>query len=138
MRPARAERPSEPVPGYGLFATADGRQVSLGVVNEQHFWSPLCGELGLGELKDLGFEERCRRGGELQHAIAAAVATRDRDELVAALTGAGVPVAPVLDRVEMLASTPFPTFPVRLPLPDTSREVPALDQHHGEGFCDRP
>ena len=80
----------------------------------------------------------CGRGDELQRAIGDAVAVRDRDELVAALTGAGVPVAPVLDRVEMLASAPFPPFPVRLPLPDTTREVPALDQHRGEGFCDRP
>jgi len=30
------------VPGYGLFTTADGGQLSLGVLNEQHFWSALC------------------------------------------------------------------------------------------------
>jgi alpha-methylacyl-CoA racemase len=136
--PDAGQRPSEPVPGYGLFATADGRQVSLGVVNEQHFWSALCRELGLDELKKLGFDERCGRGGELQRAVGDSIAIRDRDTLVTALIGAGVPVAPVLDRVEMLASAPFPPFPVRLPLPDTTREVPALDQHRGEGFCDRP
>jgi crotonobetainyl-CoA:carnitine CoA-transferase CaiB-like acyl-CoA transferase len=125
---------AEPVPGYGLFATADGGQLALGVVNEQHFWSNLCRELGRPELADLGFEERCRRGAELQHAIGASIATRARDDLVTRLVAAGVPVAPVLDRQGMLAAAPFPTFPIRLPLPGASGPVPALDQHRGEGF----
>ena len=111
--------------------------MALGVVNEQHFWSALCDELGLGELADLAFEERSRRGAELQQAVGASVAGRGRDELVARLAAAGVPVAPVLDRPGMLASAPFPAFPIRLPLPEAARAVPALDQHHGEGFCDR-
>jgi hypothetical protein len=66
------------------------------------------------------------------------VATRGRDELVAALTGGGVPIAPVLDRAGMLASAPFPTFPIRLPRPAARPPVPELDQHRGEGFRDRP
>jgi crotonobetainyl-CoA:carnitine CoA-transferase CaiB-like acyl-CoA transferase len=123
-----------PVPGYGLFATAGGGQLALGVVNEQHFWSNLCRELGRPELADLGFDERCRRGAELQHAIGASIATRARDDLVTRLVTAGVPVAPVLDRQEMLAAAPFPTFPIRLPLPGAPGPVPALDQHRGEGF----
>ena len=49
-----------PMPGYGLFATADGGQVALGVLNEQHFWMSLCGELALDALADLDFDERCR------------------------------------------------------------------------------
>jgi len=135
--PGRAAAQTGPVPGYGIFATARGGQVSLGVVNEQHFWSRLCGHLGLGDLADLDFDERCRRGEELQRAIAAAVATRERDILVADLAAAGVPVAPVLDRQEVLASVPFPPFPIRLPLPGSAGAVPELDQHRGEGFCDR-
>jgi alpha-methylacyl-CoA racemase len=131
--PARADT----TPGYGLFTTADGGQVALGVVNEQHFWSELCAELGLGALADLAFVERSRRGAELQRAIGASVARRGRDELVTRLATAGVPAAPVLDRREMLASAPFPAFPIRLPLPEAARVVPALDQHRGEGFCER-
>jgi len=123
----------ETVPGYGLFPTAGGGQVALGVVNEQHFWSTLCRELGLPGLAELGFDERCRRGAELQHAIGASIATRARDELVAGLVAAGVPVAPVLDRQAMLAGAPFPAFPIRLPLPPAG-PVPALDQHRGQGF----
>ena len=133
---ARTPAPADTTPGYGLFGTADGGQVALGVVNEQHFWSALCGELGLGALADLTFEERSRRGTEMQRAVGASVAARRRDELVTRLAAAGVPVAPVLDRQGMLANAPFPPFPIRLPLP-AARAVPALDQHHGEGFCER-
>jgi len=125
-------------PGYGLFTTAGGGQVALGVVDEQHFWDPLCTALGLGALVGLDFEERTRRGAALQRAVGAAVATRERDQLVAELAAAAVPVAPVLDRSEMLAGAPFPAFPIRLPPSDAVPAVPALDQHHGQGFRDRP
>jgi crotonobetainyl-CoA:carnitine CoA-transferase CaiB-like acyl-CoA transferase len=131
---SQADPPSAPTPGYGLFATADGGQVALGVLNEQHFWANLCSELGLGAVASLGFDERRARGDELQHMVAEAVATQARDALVARLVGAGVPVAPVLDRDGMLAAHPFPRFPIRLPLSEADGPVPTLDQHHGEGF----
>lgn len=123
-----------PVPGYGIFDTADGGQVALGVISEQHFWSNLCGELGLEHLAPLDFPERSRRGPETQGAVAKAIAGRRRDELVGALTAAGVPVAPVLDRKGMVASAPYPAFPIRLPLPELDRGAPKLDEHRGEGF----
>ena len=131
---SEADSSSPPTPGYGLFATADGGQVALGVLNEQHFWVALCGELGLGEVAALGFDERRRRAVEIQGALANAIATQPRDGLVARLVGAGVPVAPVLDREGMLAARPFPRFPIRLPLDGAARPVPTLDQHHGQGF----
>src|SRR3954465_6453220 len=37
------------VPGYGTFATADGRYVVLGVLTEDHFWRPLCAVLELAD-----------------------------------------------------------------------------------------
>jgi alpha-methylacyl-CoA racemase len=129
-----APAPTGPMPGYGLFATADGGQVALGVVNEQHFWASLCHELALHPLANLDFDERCRRGPELQGAVGRAIATHPRDALVARLVAAGVPVAPVLDRAGMLAGGPFPGFPIRLPLPGEARPVPFLDEHHGQGF----
>jgi crotonobetainyl-CoA:carnitine CoA-transferase CaiB-like acyl-CoA transferase len=129
---------SGPVPGYGLFTTADGDQIALGVLSEQHFWSALCGELGLAEVADLDFAARSARGGELQRAVGTAIAARKRDELVAVLVAAGVPVAPVLDRAGMLESAPFPPFPIRLPLDDAPRPVPDLDAHRGQGFGTGP
>jgi crotonobetainyl-CoA:carnitine CoA-transferase CaiB-like acyl-CoA transferase len=106
----------------------------LGVVNEDHFWSRLCGALGLGELADLKFAERTDRGDELQAALRAAVGTHERDGLVAELSTAGVPAAPVTDRREMLTSSSFPGFPIGLPSPVATGPVPRLDQHRGEGF----
>ncbi len=134
---APGESKAEPTPGYGIFVTADGGQVALGVVNEDHFWTALCAELGLDEEAGLSPGERARRGGALQQVIGDCIARRDRDPLVAGLVAAGVPVAPVLDRTSMLAGAPFPAFPIRLPLPNAVGEVPTLDQHRGEGFCER-
>jgi crotonobetainyl-CoA:carnitine CoA-transferase CaiB-like acyl-CoA transferase len=131
---AGSESEAPPVPGYGLFATADAGQVSLGVVNEQHFWSRLCHELGLDDLADLDFEARSRRGTELQTEVASAVARRERDALVTVLAAAGVPVAPVLRRDEMIAASPFPPFPIRLGLPERPGNVPSIDEHQGQGF----
>lgn len=125
------------VPGYGLFPTADGGQVALGVLNEQHFWSALCAVLGLEESGALDFTTRSARGDALQAAVAGAIATRARDELVDALAAKGVPVSPVLDRTAMVASAPFPAFPIRLPAPPESGAVPGLDQHRGQGFRHR-
>jgi crotonobetainyl-CoA:carnitine CoA-transferase CaiB-like acyl-CoA transferase len=127
---------SPSVPGYGLFDTVDGGQVALGVVNEQHFWSALCGELGLSGLRDLSFGERMARGTELTGAVADAIGSRRRDALVSELVAAGVPAAPVLDRAGMTAAAPFPTFPIRLGHSSggTPPPAPALDQHRGEGF----
>jgi crotonobetainyl-CoA:carnitine CoA-transferase CaiB-like acyl-CoA transferase len=124
----------QPIPGYGLFTTADDRQVSLGVVNEQHFWARLCRGIGLEDQADLDFETRRRRGTELQELVTSAIARRPRDELVAALVEAGVPVAPVLQRGEMIAAAPFPPFPIRLGRPERPGTVPSLDQHQGQGF----
>jgi crotonobetainyl-CoA:carnitine CoA-transferase CaiB-like acyl-CoA transferase len=129
---------SAPTPGYGLFSTRDGGQVALGVLNEQPFWVNLCRELGIDSLSALEFDERLQRGAELQAAVAGAIATQPRDELVSRLVSAGVPVAPVLDRQGMLESAPFPRFPIRLPLPDVARLVPNLDQHRGQGFASTP
>jgi crotonobetainyl-CoA:carnitine CoA-transferase CaiB-like acyl-CoA transferase len=128
------------VPGYGLFTTADGLQVALGVVSEQHFWSALCGALGLDGLADVPFSERMERGQELGAAVERAVLGRGRAEVVSSLLAAGVPVAPVLDRAGMVANAPFPIFPIRLGgagqagAHGAGGAVPALGQHQGEGF----
>jgi crotonobetainyl-CoA:carnitine CoA-transferase CaiB-like acyl-CoA transferase len=133
------------VPGYGTFATADGRWVALSVLNEDHFWRPLCAELGLAGEAGLSFVERVARLDELQGRLSAAIAGRQRDELVDALLEAGVPVAPVLSRDEMVQvehfraidavvtdawADPASGFPVRFighPA-RRSRPAPVLDQ----------
>ena len=80
---------AQPVPGYGLFATADDRQISLGVVNEQHFWSRLCRELGWTTWPTSTSRRGAGAAAELQKEVASAIAGRDRDALVTALADAG-------------------------------------------------
>jgi crotonobetainyl-CoA:carnitine CoA-transferase CaiB-like acyl-CoA transferase len=143
------------VPGYGTFETRDGRQVALGVLTEDHFWQGLCGTLGLGEVAGLKFADRMGRLEELQDQIAGAVRRRGRDEVVADLLSAGVPVAPVLDRSEMVGlahlrerkaitrepwQDPATGYPVSFKLHPATRRSPApsLDEHRGTGFGSRP
>jgi crotonobetainyl-CoA:carnitine CoA-transferase CaiB-like acyl-CoA transferase len=94
--------------GYATFDTADGR-VALGVLDEDHFWSALCTELGLDEHAELTFLARSARYDELNQAIAAVLATRATTDVVRTLLSAGVPVAPVNDRDAMLAVDHFRT-----------------------------
>ena len=143
------------VPGYGTFAAADGKHLVLGVLTEQHFWSALCDVLQLGELRDLDFTARLARGADVQAAVADAIAARPRDELVREMQAADVPVAPVLDRDEMLALEHFRTrgistadpwanpavgYPVQFAHHPAARveAPPALDEHRGSGFRPRP
>jgi crotonobetainyl-CoA:carnitine CoA-transferase CaiB-like acyl-CoA transferase len=143
------------VPGYGTFETADKKYVALGVLTEDHFWGPLCEVLGLGDaVSRLGFVDRMARAAELQPQVADHIRRRQRDDLVDELLGAGVPVAPVLDRDDMVGlghfiqrravtteqwADPATGFPVRfVNHPATRREPPPdIDQHRGEGFRPR-
>jgi crotonobetainyl-CoA:carnitine CoA-transferase CaiB-like acyl-CoA transferase len=122
------------IPGYGIFSTADGGEIALGVVNEQHFWTALCAALGLEDLAELDFAARSARGAELQEVLAVAIARQPRDALMENLLGSNVPIAPVLDRAGMLAAAPFPPFPIRWPAASATGPVPNVGQHQGEGF----
>lgn len=143
------------VPGYGTFETADERHIALGVLTEDHFWRPLCDVLGLDQCRDLSFAARTARLTELQGLVASAALRRTRDDLVATLLDADVPVAPVQDRSEMLAtlhftqrsvvtggdgSDPMMGYPVQLLHHPAARAAPAptLDQHRGATFAPQP
>jgi alpha-methylacyl-CoA racemase len=143
------------VPGYGTFETADGRFVVLGVLTEDHFWRPLCSVLELpDDVAALGFVERMARVAALQSQISDAIGNRSRDDLVGELLAAGVPVAPVLDRSEMVGlrhfvdrravttedwADPATGFPVRFVNHPATRKQPPpeIDEHRGQGFRPR-
>jgi crotonobetainyl-CoA:carnitine CoA-transferase CaiB-like acyl-CoA transferase len=142
------------VPGYGMFETADGGWLTLGVLTEDHFWRALCGVLELADVGDLGFAERMSRLAELQRLIGDAIRRRRRDELVAELLAADVPAAPVLDRGGMLDlahfrergvvtadpwADPATGYPISFEQHPAARTSPppALDEHAGEGFRPR-
>ena len=143
------------VPGYGTFATADNRYIALGVLTEDHFWKPLCETLGLHDVSNLGFTDRMARVEALQGRVTTAIAERNRDELVDELLAADVPVAPVLNRDEMVKlphfrerravtsdpwADPNTGFPVRFEHHPAARTQPPpeLDEHRGDGFLPRP
>jgi len=141
------------VPGYGMFRCRDG-YVALGIITEDHFWSALCDALGFDDARDLGWLERMRMTAPLQARIAAALASRDRDEVAHELLAAGVPASPVLDRKEMLelqhfaardvvtvdgSGAPATGHPVRFvnhPAARTSA-APAVDEHRDAKFRPR-
>jgi crotonobetainyl-CoA:carnitine CoA-transferase CaiB-like acyl-CoA transferase len=89
------------------YETADGGHVVLGIFSEDHFWKALCAHFDLGEIATLGMEERSARAAELQTVLQEVFARRRRDEVVAELDALGIPVAPVLSRVEALRHPHF-------------------------------
>jgi crotonobetainyl-CoA:carnitine CoA-transferase CaiB-like acyl-CoA transferase len=92
-------------PGYALYATADGKLISLGIAHEDWFWRPFCALAGLEDVAGLGSRERVARYDELARRIEAALLTRTRDEWAAAFDAAGVPFGPV-NALEEVASDP--------------------------------
>jgi crotonobetainyl-CoA:carnitine CoA-transferase CaiB-like acyl-CoA transferase len=116
-RPAGAPRPK--IPPYGLFSTADGKEVTLGIISETHFWDGLIRALDLPEAwLGLDFGARQQRAAELEPPIRAAVARHRRDELVALLERHGVPVAPVLTPAEVLDAEHFRARGTAVDAPD--------------------
>ena len=136
---------------YGVFAVADGH-VALGVTTEDPFWNSLSAALGMDDLVGVPFRERLARGEELRHRVIDAMAGARRDELVATLLAADVPIAPVHSHDEMAASehlrargTVVPTdaglglsFGPLLRMPGVRTgpppPPPGLDEHRGAGF----
>lgn len=89
---------------YGTFAAADGFY-NIGV-NRDDFWARLCVAMGRPELghdpRYATYIERAKRQAEV-HALLEDWSTGlPRDEVVAAISAADVPVAPVLGMAEVL------------------------------------
>jgi crotonobetainyl-CoA:carnitine CoA-transferase CaiB-like acyl-CoA transferase len=110
--------------GYGVFRCADGACITLGVISEDHFWASVCDVLHLDALRSVPYAQRLTRIDELNQTIAAAIATRDSDDLLRALLDAGTPVAPVLTPER--ASEHFGNGPIDAPVPeiDEHRDAP--------------
>jgi crotonobetainyl-CoA:carnitine CoA-transferase CaiB-like acyl-CoA transferase len=105
-RDAGAPRPR--IPHIGVFETADGRQVTLGIISETHFWDGLCRALGFPEeWLGLSFGDRQARADELAPAVREGMRRLGRDEAVSLLEAHGVPVAPVLTPDEVLDAAHF-------------------------------
>ena len=89
--------------GYGLFGTADGKQIALSIAGEDHMWVRLCDLLGLGAgLGAFDEAQRCARRDEILPALRAAIAGWEHDPLSAALTEARIAFGPVRRQGEVL------------------------------------
>ena len=82
-------------PGYGLFATADGRQITLSIAGEDPMWLALCKLLGLMKFADLTELERSSRAEEIGPPLRAAIARWDYDDLYLQLESLGIAFGPV-------------------------------------------
>ena len=138
-------------PGYGVFVTADGEHLALGVAHEDHFWRALCDVAGLEDDREVPAPGRMAEHAGLRERLARAVATRTAAQWERELTAADVPFGR-LRRLEELPGTPQsrarqlftpidgPTgaVHVRQPLvfdgvaPGPTRAVPALGADTGD------
>jgi len=105
--PALAGATPPPQPAIGEFRTADGLWVELGIFTENHFWDQLCRELDLPGFVGLDLAARGARCEELHRQVVQRIGAMTRDDLMARLGPAGVPISPVLTREEAMAHPHF-------------------------------
>jgi crotonobetainyl-CoA:carnitine CoA-transferase CaiB-like acyl-CoA transferase len=90
-------------PAYAVLPAADGRRLSVGVI-EDKFWRALCEGLGWDDwARDAtlaSYEGRRSRAAEVHDRLERTIATRPRAEWLALLEAVDVPVAPVHERDE--------------------------------------
>jgi len=85
---------------YGVYGTKDGRWLAVGAIEPQ-FWANLCRALGLEHRIEQQNDDA--QQDAIRADLAAAFATKDRDEWVALLADADTCVAPVNDIAEAAA-----------------------------------
>ncbi|MWB77278.1 CoA transferase [Pseudooceanicola sp. 216_PA32_1] len=133
---------------YGVFATADGRQVLISIQSERE-WSVLCRQvLGRPELlEDPRFAsnvERVRNRADTDAAVAGAFAALEGAALIARLSAAQIAFGELNDMAGLArhpelrrAVVDTPHGPVRIPAPAVTVDgqtrigarVPAIDEH---------
>jgi crotonobetainyl-CoA:carnitine CoA-transferase CaiB-like acyl-CoA transferase len=91
--PTRSLPPQDP--GYGLFATADGRQITLSIAGEDAMWSALCKLLDLVQFAALTELERSARAKEIDPPLRAAIALWPYEHLYQKLEELGIAFGPV-------------------------------------------
>jgi formyl-CoA transferase len=94
----------------GTFATRDGRWVVL-TASTQRTFERFCETAGLNWLlADARFatnELRVRNNADLEPVIDAWFAARDRDDVIAVLDAAGVPISPVVSMAEIFENEQY-------------------------------
>lgn len=83
-------------PGYGLFATSDGKQITLSIAGEDHMWSSLCELVELPQYIHLTEQERSERHSEVLPDLRQAISRFSRDEICKRLEAANIAFGPVI------------------------------------------
>ncbi len=98
--PLRTLPPEDP--GYGIFATADGRQITLSIAGEDNMWAKLCETVELPQWAGFNEQDRSERAAEITPALRTAIARWAYEPLYARLLAQGIAFGPVLSLDEVL------------------------------------
>lgn len=94
-------------PHYGVFDTADGQRVALGIVHEQHFWERFCDEFDLADERSSTFAARQQDHQRLRHRLEVLFAGLPAEDILVRTARVDVPAAMVLRPEDVLDSAPF-------------------------------
>lgn len=148
--PTRILPPQDP--GYGLFGTADGQQITLSIAGEDTMWADLCSLLNLAQFSELNEVDRSARAKEITPHLRAAIARWRYEPLFQKLESLGIAFGPVRRLHEVLPDPQMvargmavkvtgpngvQTFVPQPLLMDGARgkircQAPALGQHNAE------
>lgn len=89
-------------PGYGIFLTADGRQITLSIAGEDTMWTALCGILTLPQFSVLNEKDRSLRSKEITPFLREAILKHSCEILCQQLKEHSIAFGPVLGLDEVL------------------------------------
>ena len=89
-------------PGYGIFLTADGRQITLSIAGEDTMWVALCKILTLPQFSDLNEHDRSLRNKEITPLLRDAIAKQPFESFYQQLKSHSIAFGPVLRLDEVL------------------------------------
>jgi CoA:oxalate CoA-transferase len=109
------------MPHYGVFPTADGERLALGVAGEDHLWRELITALGCPGWGAMTASERFARHEEIRDYLRHEISRRTSAQLEQAL-GA-------VDTCWNFLRSPGEDIPISGDLPTAARPAPELDAH---------
>ncbi len=101
--PTRELPPSDP--GYGIFSTRDGKQITLSIAGEDKMWRELCHLLNLPEWAALNENDRSSRVQDIDPQLRAAIGEWDYAAIYKALEQKGIAFGPLI-AIEDVMSNP--------------------------------
>jgi len=107
------------VPGYGVYATKDGRWLAVGALEEK-FWREVCATIGRPDLAVAGLATGAE-GARVRAELEAAFGARTQAEWIERFAGVDACVSPVLTPDEALGDEQFAARGMVVTAPDGTR-----------------